>query len=245
MALVLLVGVVASVLTPVKVTLSDIPEAMRTDLDAAAAVRLPSGSGSYKQFLHALRRYRKMAARLTREVSEAQRAFDVNPDAANQLHLAQATQLLADAQANVDLYNSHAESYLEQAEYYGVAGLFSRNRPKVIVLAIIASLGALIFQVSLASAPADRAKSDSPRLAYLVSSPDRTRLWRDLSLDACVIGGKVPVLLASGTGADDNPYRLSLIAVAPGCAPKSFAARATDVTVAELPAADVTINYEG
>lgn len=242
-ALVLLIGVITKVLTPVKVTLSDIPASMRSEIDSAAEVRLPSGSTTYNQFLKEYRRYRRMSTRLTGLVSQLQQTSDAEPSEQNTRRLSQTKQHLEDAQANSDLYRRHAESYIEQAEYYEVAGLFASNRKAALLLAVIAALGALAFQLSLAATTEPASEPVQPKLAYLVSSPEQTRLWRDLALDSCAVGGKVPILLSSGTGADNDPYQITVVAVAKGCIPKTFAARATDATVEQLPVMTVNLDY--
>jgi hypothetical protein len=236
--LILLIGQIASVLTPVKVSLETIPDEMLRDLNAAATVRLPSGSASYVDFLDKYHSYKVLVARLSSQVASVDGGV---PHA--RVRLEQLATLLNAAQRNLDVYTRAADSYLNQADFYGVSNLFSpRRRWIAIGLAVVAAVGALGFQLALASHPKDAKKA--PELAYLIAPTGPNALWDSLDLGACTVGKKVPVLVSAGNGSGDAPYAVTVLAANDLCVPKSFDLRTDVLALEKLPAATVTVHYE-
>jgi hypothetical protein len=111
------------------------------------------------------------------------------------------------AQRNVEVYTRAAESYLNQAEFYSVSSIFRKRRWLTLTLAIGAALGALGFQLALATGPAKSPKE--PELAYLIAPQGPSELWDGLDLGACVVDKKVPVLVSGGNGSTENPYSVN------------------------------------
>src|SRR5271166_2137078 len=112
-SIILLIGLTATVLTPVKISLETVPKEMLSDLDAAAAIRLPSGSGSYDEFLVKYRTYTTIATQLASELARLDRTGSHSSK-----QRAQLAKLHEAAQRNVGVYTRAAESYLNQAEFY-------------------------------------------------------------------------------------------------------------------------------
>jgi hypothetical protein len=236
--LILLIGRIATVLTPVKVSLETIPDDMLQDLNAAATVRLPSGSATYVEFLSRYHSYKVLVAKLSNQVASVE---DADPHA--EIRRAQLKTLLDDAQHNLDVYTRAADSYLNQADFYGVSNLFNRRRRwTALGLAVGAAVGALGFQLALTSTPKDAKKA--PELAYLVVPTGPNVLWDALDLSACTVGKKVPVLVSGGNGSDEQPYSVTVLAANDRCVPKSFDLRADVLALEKLPAATVTVNYQ-
>jgi hypothetical protein len=236
-SVVLLVGLTATVLTPVKISLEEIPKEMLRDLNAAADIRLPSGSRSYGEFLLKYRQYTAISARLAGQLAELGRAGSHSSKQRTQL-----AELHKAAQHNVDVYTRAAESYLNQAEFYSVSHAFRGRRLWTLILAVGAALGALGYQLALAAEPGN--SSDVPELAYLVAPRDPSELWNELDLGSCAVDGKVPVLVSGGQGSNDHPYSVTIIKVNPRCTPKSFDLRDGALTLEKLQSPDVTVHYK-
>lgn len=234
--LILLIGQIAQVLAPVKLSLENIPQEMIGDLNAAADVRLPSGSKNYAQFLSNYRKYRVIAAKTSAALAQLdskQQDADLRRD--------QLQTVAEQAVRNADIYTRAAESYLNQAEFYSVSALFKRSRTLSLVLAIGAAVGALTFQLALASHPADAPKP--PVLSYIHAPAGPNTLWDSLELQRCAVGGRVPVLLSSGNGSDDQPYEVTVLKVSDQCAPTTFQLRGDALTLARFPPTSVTVEY--
>jgi hypothetical protein len=251
---VLLIGLVAQLLAPVKVILERIPDDMRKELDKSPATRLPSGSNSYEEFLNNYRLFKRLVAKLSRKLEDLQSPPAPPESEQDRTKQREQTQKhLQHSRENLDIYTRCAASYLSQAEYYGISGLFTRKRRLAIVLAVLAAAGALGFQLALASAPQ---KPKAPELAYLVQNQSTSQqqqanqqqpaeqLWQDLKLKDCVVGSKVPVILSGGIGSDDDPYKVTVVAVNDTCKVKSFDVRSDVVTVEKIAPQEVTVHYQ-
>lgn len=236
-SVILLIGLTAAVLTPVKISLETLPKEMLGDLDAAAATRLPSGSGSYAEFLANYRKYTAVAARLAGRLAGLDGTGSHSTKERDQV-----AKLHEAAQRNVEIYTRAAESYLNQAEFYSVSGVFKRRRWLTLALAIGAALGALGFQLALASGPAKLPKASE--LAYLIPPQSPNELWDRLDLDACVVGKKVPVLIAGGNGSIENPYSLTVLKADERCVPKSFELRSDALTIEKPEPVTITVHYK-
>lgn len=236
-SVILLIGLTATVLTPVKISLEAIPKEMRRDLDAAAAIRLPSDSRSYAEFLV---NYPKYAALAT--ILEAQLARLDEAGSHSGTQRAQLAALHKEAQHHAGVYTRAAESFLNQAEFYSVSSKFRRHRWWTLALAIGASLGALGFQLALAVKPTESPKG--PELAYLIPPQGPSELWRGLDLDACVVGGKVPVIVSGGKGSDDDPYAITILKANDRCTPKSFNLRGDALALERLQPPSLTVYYK-
>ncbi|WP_029110229.1 hypothetical protein [Mycobacterium sp. URHD0025] len=235
-SLILLIGQIAHVLTPVKLSLENIPEDMIRDLNAAADVRLPSGSRTYSEFLGNYRKYRTIAA----TTSDALARIDSKSHHAD-LRRDQLKTLSEQAQRNAQIYNRAADSYLNQAEFYSVSGLFKQSRILSLVLAIGAAVGALTFQLALASRPTDTPKP--PALSYILAPQGPNALWDSLGLQHCTLGARVPVLVSAGDGSDDQPYAVTVLKVNDQCTPTSFQLRGDALTLVRIPPTTVTVEY--
>lgn len=235
--LIALIGQIAKVLTPVKVSLESIPEPMRRELDASAAIRLPSGSASYAEFLRKYREYKIVVARVSARLA----TFD-DRDSQSSNQRQQLRTLLDQAQGNVAVYTRAAEGFLNQAEFYTVSQLFDRRRGCALALAVGAAVGALGFQLALASGPKDLPKA--PQLAYLNSPAGPNELWNALKLADCAVGTRVPVMLSQGKGTDADPYVVTVVKVNDRCEAKTFDLQG-DALVLEKAAPEVVdIHYK-
>lgn len=236
-SVILLIGLTATVLTPVRISLESIPEEMRRDLDAAAAIRLPSDSRSYAEFLVNYPKYAALATKLAAQLARL--------DAAGSHSGTQRAQLAAlhkEAQHHAGVYTRAAESFLNQAEFYSVSSKFRKHRWWTLALAIGASLGALGFQLALATRPIELAKE--PELAYLVAPQSPNELWNGLDLGACEVAGKVPVLVSGGKGSDDDPYAITVLKANDRCTPKSFNLRGDALALERLQPPSLTVHYK-
>jgi hypothetical protein len=253
-SLVLLIGLIAQLLAPVKVTLESIPDDMRKEIDKSPATRLPSGSNSYDEFLNNYRLYKILVAKLSRKLEDLQgQAAPPDSEQDRTKQREQTQKHLQHSGQNLDIYTRCATSYLSQAEYCGISGLFTRKRPLTITLAVLAAAGALGFQLALASAPP---KTKGPELAYLVQHESTNQqqpanqpqpadqLWQDLKLKDCVVGSKVPIILSGGSGSDDDPYKVTVLAVNDRCNAKSFDVRSDLITVEKIAPQEVTVHYQ-
>lgn len=234
--LILLIGQIAAVLTPRKISLESVPDEMLRDLNAAADVRLPSGSDSYAEFLKRYRAYKVLVGTLSARLA---RLDDSAPDASVQR--AQLDTLLDEAQRNVGVYARAAEGYLNQAEFYSVSALFGRKRALAVTLAVGAAVGALGFQLALAAGP--EKSPEAPDLAYLLAPSEPNELWTALDLEACAVGDRVPVVLSGGKGSDDDPYAVTVLKTKDECVPTAFDLRGDALTLEKPSAESVTINY--
>lgn len=232
-----LIGLTAAVLTPVKITLENVPKEMLGDLHAAAATRLPSGSRTYAEFLTNYRNYSTMAARLAGRLAR----LDGTGSHASK-ERAQVAKLHDAARHNVEVYTRAAESYLNQSEFYSVSSIFKRRRWLTLTLAIGAALGALGFQLALATGP-DKAPN-APELAYLIPPQSPSELWDQLDLGACVVGKRVPVLIAGGNGSTENPYVVTVLKADEHCAPKTFELRSDALTIEKPEPVSITVHYK-
>lgn len=239
-SLVLLIGQIATVLTPRKVSLDALPKALLQDIDAAADIRLPSGANSYKEFLANFGRYKVLVGKFSAELARVDtRTQD------GKLGHAQLTHLLQEARENVEVYTRATEGILNQAEFYGVTTLFDgRRRTVAVILAIMAALGALAFQLALAAGPKPMTSAKVPELAYLVAPTAPNQLWDSLKLVRCTIGGRVPVLVSGGNGSPDNPYAVTVLRANDSCDPVSFDMRADALVLEKISAQAVTVQYQ-
>lgn len=236
-SVILLIGLTATVLTPVKISLESIPKEMRRDLDAAAAIRLPSDCRSYAEFLVNYPKYAALATRLAAQLAGLDEA---NSHSSNQR--AQLAALHKEAQHHVGVYTRAAESFLNQAEFYSTSSKFRIHRRWTLALAIGASLGALGFQLALATKPTELPKE--PELAYLVPPKGPSELWSGLDLGACVVGGTVPVVVSGGKGTDGDPYAVTVLKTNDRCNPKSFNLRNDALTLERLQPPTITVHYK-
>jgi hypothetical protein len=236
-SVIFLIGLTAAVLTPVKISLEHVPKEMLADLDAAPATRLPSGSGTYAEFLTNYREYATLAARLAGRLARLD-----GTGSHDSKERAQVAKLRDAAQHNVEVYTRAAESYLNQAEFYSVSSIFSRRRWLTLVLAIGAALGALGFQLALATGSDKAAKA--PELAYLIPPQSPSELWDRLDLGACVVGKKVPVLITGGNGSSENPYSVTVLKADERCAPESFELRSDALTIEKPEPISITVHYK-
>jgi hypothetical protein len=236
-SVIMLIGLTAAVLTPVKISLESVPKEMLGDLNAAAATRLPSGSGSYAEFLVNYRTYTTVAARLAGRLARLD-----GTGSHSSKERAQVAKLHETAQRNVEVYTRAAESYLNQAEFYSVSSIFKRRRWLTLTLAIGAALGALGFQLALATGPGKPPKA--PELAYLIAPQSPSELWDGLDLGACVVGKKVPVLVTGGNGSTENPYSVTVLKANERCAPKSFELRGDALTIEKPEPVSITVHYQ-
>jgi hypothetical protein len=216
---------------------------MRKEIDSASEVRLPSGATSYADFLARYRFYKIVVAKLSKKVQDLQEPMHGSEaeQRARHTELKQTETLLRDARTNLDVYTRAKEGYLNQAEFYGVAGLFTRKRPLAIGLAVLAAIGALGFQLALASAPQP---PKGPQIAYLISPERENEFWRALGLTGCEVGSKVPVTISGGVGSDDDPYKVTVLSSDDRCAGKSFDVRSDVVTVEKVTPREVTVHYQ-
>jgi hypothetical protein len=236
-SVILLIGLTATVLTPVKISLESVPKEMLRDLNAAAATRLPSGSGSYAEFLVKYRTYTTIATQLASQLARLDGAGSHSTK-----QRAQLAKLHEAAQRNVEVYTRAAESYLNQAEFYSVSSIFRRRRWLTLTLAIGAALGALGFQLALATGPAKSPKA--PELAYLIAPRSPSELWDGLDLEACVVDKKVPVLVSGGNGSTENPYSVTVLKTNDRCTPKSFELRGGALTIEKPEPASINVHYK-
>jgi len=234
--LIALIGQIATVLVPRKISLEAIPSEMVKDLDAGADVRLPSGSGSYADFLKRYRRYQVLVGTLSARLSR----LDDGPTA--DIERAQLITLLDEAQRNVAVYSRAADGLLNQSEFYSVSGLFNAKHKQVIVLAALAALGALSFQLALAADPEKSPQQDF-EVAYLKVPSVPNTLWTDLELESCVLDDGVPVVISGGNGSDSDPYAVTVLKSKESCVPTSFDLRADALTVEKPVTESVTVNY--
>jgi hypothetical protein len=235
-SLILLIGQIAAVLTPVKVSLETLPAELLHDLDTTPVVRLPSGSSSYAEFLQKYKAYKAVVATLSITLAHLDGGA---PHASTQR--TQLTKLLNEAKRNVEVYERAADGFLNQAEFYGVSSLFSQRRGLALTLATTAAIGALGFQLALATGPKDSPKESE--LAYVVAPSGGNELWNALDLGACAVGTKVPVLVAGGKGSDDEPYAVTVLKVNDRCTPKSFDLRSDALMLEKIPPGEVTVHY--
>jgi hypothetical protein len=236
-ALVALIGLLASVLAPVKVTLENVPADMKAEINGSPSVRLPGDAGTYEQFLANYQFYRSVVASLEGDLA----GLPSSPQAGSREEsLRRDVQVnLDNSRHNLDLYVAAAAGYLDQAEYYSVAALFEGKRRRAVILAALAGIGALGFQLALAAPPKKEESKDAAYLAYIDAPAQANSLWTELGLASCAIGAEVPVLLERGTGSEKDPYSVTVIALTPGCVPKSFNFRSTELVLHSV--GDITI----
>ncbi|MFI5540649.1 hypothetical protein ACIA5H_30070 [Nocardia sp. NPDC051900] len=227
-ALIMLIGSIARVLAPIRVTLTSLPPDLQETIDKAD---LPSKSKNYADFVKNYQRYKQIEADLSARL-----------DHCSGLERTQTETLLADARHNVEVYKRAANGYLERAEYHEANRLFSRSRKLVLGLAVVAAIGALGFQLSLTTAPKSDT-SEKSQLAYIIEPRQSDQLWDQLDLAACATAGKVPVMLSGGTGTISAPYKVTVITATDHCTAKSFDLAGSSLTVEKPEPARIEIKY--
>lgn len=228
-AVVSLVGILATVLAPIKISLENVPAEMKADINSSSGTRLPSDSNTYEDFLLNYSFHRNVVANLEANLA----ALPSSPPAGSvdDARRKAVQTNLSIAKNNLDGYVQAASGYLDQVEYYSVSALFKKVRLWALIFAVLAGVGALGFQLALAAPVKKEESKEAGQLGYIDVPSGDNLLWNGLGLASCSIGAEVPVLIEKGTGSDSDPYNVSVIAIAPGCVPKSFIIRRTELTL--------------
>lgn len=184
-------------------------------------------------------------------------AKDRFPAKAPEVHQAQADLAVAErdyqfSKSRLAVYAKTRETILARAEYWSEATLFTRKRTGMVIAAVVAAAGGILYQLALAT-PKDAEEdngdglSASPAVVGTLTRLDNEagqQLWKALRLADCQTNpatASVPVVISSGTGTPDDQYVVTTLA-STKCVPQTFRVISDAATVVKNEAL-VTITY--
>ncbi|WP_445186865.1 hypothetical protein ACTXG6_06565 [Pseudonocardia sp. Cha107L01] len=223
--IVVLILKVAAILMPVRVTLSSLPSVLIAELDGSAGTRLPNDANSFNNFVENLKKHELRAVNMSADVRRTERKLRSLPrgDARTLLEkrLAVLEPEAATAIANREVYWETTRRLLRDATFIQLRKLYEDRSKSICFFALLAALGGLGFQLSLA---ADN-KEPVGQVAYVtpILSDIGQKIWSGLQFDRCRLpSGEVPVILEGGSGSSIDPYRFTTMEVVNGCPTESI-----------------------
>lgn len=210
-----LITMAVRILRPTMYGLLDLPEDFRALVERHPEEYLPTGARNLAEF--------------TRQYRRAQRGVFTS----EQLLVGLTGQDLEQAKAgravlvhNWAVYQQAKESLLERAEYHTqIAGLSRLRLIALVASGVAAAVGGIGYVLALSAPPdatPDAGAPAKPVVAELVrvDSVDAARAWDTLGLTECQVDpavARIPVVIASGSGASDDPYMVTTLSTGADC----------------------------
>jgi hypothetical protein len=254
-----LIGYIARTIAPDEPTLDKLPEVIVTDIELAPSNYFPEGIQTMTDFKRRYVVWFERAANLKIKAAETESALKAamarTPKVAEEvarLELEHRALVAAHAKADISWasFREARDLILSRARYSNARRSFADAGWPLALCGMVLVVGAATYLVAASfkpTPPKDAPSAERPVLAQLTKgdSSASDKLWTAAGLDACETEpGVTPVLLESGDGTDESPWKLRTIAGVPeGCASVGFSVISAVATVV-VPDAEVKITYE-
>jgi hypothetical protein len=230
-----LIRLLLAAVRPVELTLDRLPQELLDQIVADARAHLPSRSRTLEEFRDRRTAYAVSVATLKRQLAEAKLAAGTKPGPSTRKKLASlATQLEAQV-ANRDLYEETKDELFNSGKYIiesaNVDNLTEWPSARLLAGLILASvIFTFATHTPAESEEASKAESDIPAapqgatidVAKGENASNAQEFWDQLGLEACRVGGEVPVILLEASGEAVTQYRLQTLGEPAGCGRYTF-----------------------
>jgi hypothetical protein len=235
-------------LKPTLYELGTLPTGYKRMVDAEPRFYLPSDCDSVEDFLHNLQALRKAEAAAGVVVTKAQAAAQTASNPLTVQALAVAKRQHDALVAGLATYVTTRQELLDRASYWDQARGMTVDTVTMVVAAVVAAAGGIGYQLLLSTPDATPSPASAgPALGTMSeSSTDAgAQLWTQLGLARCQSKpavAEIPVLVASGTGTQSDPYVVSTLPT--GKCPATTFSVVSDVAQVSVPSpSPVTITY--